>query len=160
MIPKVISLSLALAVLPLGALAQQATDNLGTQPQFVPDTHMPWPVDDRACDLAFQARDVDATIRLCKLAVDEYNYLFVTLGNDPDVSVKTFRQLKFDKAYTESVELASAYDYKKDRPDALLYASDAFLICNSIGPSSVDELNVNASQLATAIEQHYPELEK
>jgi len=135
-------------------------NNLGTQPQTVLGTQYAWPEHDQACDLAFKARNPQDTIRFCKLAVDEYNTFFQTVGKNPDVSMQAYRQMEFNEAYTESVELAAAYDYTKDRQDALLYATDALRILAKVGPSNVDDLATNASELSDAIRQHYPELEK
>ena len=160
MIPKAISALLLALSLPLAASAQITENQLGDQPVLVPNTTYTWPVDDVACDKAYKARDAAKTILFCKLTVAEYNQFFITIGKDPSVDVATYRTMKWNQAYTESVELASAYDYTGDRQDALLFAADALRIAKSLGPSDADQLADNASQLADAIMQHYPELQK
>lgn len=137
-----------------------STSELGTEPRTVPGTTYAWPVDDADCDKAFKAHDAKAVISLCKATIGEYEAFFDTVKNDPDVPEKAIRNMRFNEAYTESVELASALEYTGDHVDALAYAGDALRLARNIGPSDVDDLDTNASELADAILTKYPELVK
>ena len=134
-IPLTISfLTLALST---PAFSQDEQHNLGNQPDFVPGTKHSWPADDKACDQAFLDRDAKLVVKLCQKSLDEYAVLITSVvEEDGPTSAQEppelIRELLYDEAYTEGIELAQALNHIGKKNEALVKLKNAQTLAKAI----------------------------
>ncbi len=165
---KHLAISLALAAaLTTPAFAQDddSQHNLANQPDYVPGTTHAWPADDKACDQAFLDRDAELVVKLCQKSVDEYSTLVLAVIAEPqnianNEPPELIRELTYDEAYTEGVELSQALNHLGKKDEALAKLKNAQTLAKTIiVKAALTDLDSSFNQKANDLLEDFSDLQ-